>query len=110
MAEVLNINNETFEKEVLLADLPVLVDFTAASCAACQNQDPLVAELAANEWDGKVKVVKLDTVKNPITASRCRVLGLPTLLLFKNGKEVARMTGPTPKKRLLAKVQPHISF
>jgi thioredoxin 1 len=47
-------------------------------------------------------------VKNPITASRCRVLGLPTLLLFKNGKEVARMAGFNPKKRLLAKVQPHL--
>jgi thioredoxin 1 len=108
MAEVLNINNETFESEVLQADLLVLVDFTAASCAACQNQDPLVAELAATEWDGKVKVVILDTEKNPSTASRCRVLGLPTLLLFKNGKEVARMTGFNPKKRLLAKVQPHL--
>ncbi|MCJ7533594.1 MAG: thioredoxin family protein [Anaerolineales bacterium] len=109
MAEVLNINNETFESEVLQATLPVLVDFTAASCAACQNQDPLVAELAANEWDGKVKVVKLDTEKYPITASRCRVLGLPTLLLFKNGKEVARMTGFNPKKRLLEKIQTHLS-
>jgi thioredoxin 1 len=109
MAEVLNINDDNFEKEVLLADLPVLVDFTVASCAPCQNQDPLVAELAANEWDGKVIVVKLDTEKNPGTASRCRVLGLPTLLLFKHGKEVARLTGFNPKKRLLDKIQPHIS-
>jgi thioredoxin 1 len=108
MAEVLNINDDHFESEVLQAELPVLVDFTAASCAACQNQDPLVAELAATAWDGKVKVVILDTEKNPSTAIRCRVLGLPTLLLFKNGKEVARMAGFNPKKRLLAKVQPHL--
>ena len=108
MAEVQNISEVNFEEEVLQAELPVLVDFTAASCAPCKNQDLLVAELAVNEWAGKLKVVKLDTEKNPNTAVRCRVLGLPTLLLYKGGKEVVRMTGFNPKKKLLDKIQPYI--
>jgi len=106
--EITSINDESFEIEVLQAELPVLVDFTAASCAPCKNQDPVVADLAANEWAGRLKVVKLDTDQYPATAVRCRVLGLPTLLLFKGGKEVVRLTGSNPKKRLLDKINPHL--
>jgi thioredoxin 1 len=107
MADISKLSGENFEQEVLNADLPVLVDFTAVWCGPCKMLDPIVTQLAS-EWDGKIKVVKLDVDDNPDLAMNYTVMGVPTLMLFKGGTPVVRVTGYQPKDRLEKKFEPHI--
>ncbi len=100
---------ENFEEEVLNSTLPVLVDFTAEWCGPCKMLDPQVAQLA-KEWEGKVKVFQLDVDKAADLAARLRVLGVPTLALFIDGKMVARMTGYKPKKGIIKKFSKYLSL
>ncbi len=110
MAEALpELTSERFEEEVLHSALPVLIDFTAEWCAPCKMLDPLVAELAV-EWTGKVKVFQMDADKNADILARWRIMGVPTLALFKEGKIVARMTGYKPKKSIIKKFGKHLSL
>ena len=106
MAEVKYVNESDFQTEVLNADQPVLVDFTATWCQPCKMIDPIVKQLA-QEWDGKVKVVKLDADENPGVLMQYGVLGIPTIMLFKAGEVKERVTGYQPKDKLVAKVSPH---
>ncbi len=106
MAEVKYVNESDFQAEVLNADQPVLVDFTATWCQPCKMIDPIVKQLA-QEWDGKVKVVKLDADENPGVLMQYGVLGIPTIMLFKAGEVKERVTGYQPKDKLVAKVSPH---
>ena len=106
MAEVLKLSEAAFQKEVLEANEPVLVDFTAVWCNPCKLLDPIVKQFA-QEWAGKVKVVKLDVDDNPNLAMNYQVMGVPTLMLFKDGKPVERVTGYQPKERLEKKFKPH---
>ncbi len=108
-AELPEMTTEAFEAEVLQSDLPVLIDFTAAWCAPCKMLDPIVAELA-QEWEGKVKVFQMDADKNTDLLVRWRIMGVPTLALFKDGKIVARMTGYKPKKSIVKKFGKHLSL
>jgi len=89
----------TFQTEVLEAGMPVMVDFTAVWCGPCKMLDPVVKTLA-EEWRGKVKVVKLDVDDNPEVAMQYQVMGVPTLMMFDQGKPVERVTGYQPKDRL----------
>ncbi len=107
MAEVTYVTEDNFQNEVLNADTPVLVDFTAVWCQPCKMIDPIVKQLA-QDWDGKVKVVKLDADENPNIMMQYRVLGIPTLMLFKSGELKERVTGYQPKDKLIAKINPHI--
>jgi thioredoxin 1 len=107
MAELDYVSEDTFGKEVLDAERPVLVDFTAVWCGPCKMLDPVVKQLAA-EWTGKVKVVKLDVDHNPDLAMQYQVMGVPTLMLFVKGQVSQRVSGYQPKDRLLAKFGPHI--
>jgi thioredoxin len=107
MADISKLSGDTFEDEVLKADLPVLVDFTAVWCGPCKMLDPIVTQLAV-QWDGKIKVMKLDVDDNPDLAMNYSVMGVPTLMLFKGGAPVERVTGYQPKDRLEKKFQPHI--
>jgi thioredoxin 1 len=107
MAEVQYVSDSNFQSEVLKADGPVLVDFTAGWCQPCKMIDPIVKQLA-QDWDGKVKVVKLDADANPNTMMQYGVLGIPTLMLFKGGDVKERVTGYQPKDKLLSKITPHI--
>ena len=107
MIEVQYVTESDFQTEVLSADKPVLVDFTATWCQPCKMIDPIVKQLA-QEWDGKVKVVKLDADANPDVLMQYGVLGIPTLMLFKAGEVKERVTGYQPKDKLVAKVSPHI--
>jgi thioredoxin 1 len=107
MAELQYVTESDFQTEVLSADKPVLVDFTATWCQPCKMIDPIVKQLA-QEWDGKVKVVKLDADANPGVLMQYGVLGIPTLMLFKAGEVKERVTGYQPKDKLVAKVNPHI--
>jgi thioredoxin len=107
MTEVQYVTEQTFKDEVLGADLPVLIDFTAVWCGPCKMIDPIVKQLA-EEWQGKVKVVKCDADQNPDLLMQYGILGIPTLMLFKSGQLAERMTGFQPKDKLVAKVKPHI--
>ncbi len=102
MAEIIHVNEENFQNEVLEAAQPVMVDFTATWCGPCKLLDPVVRQLA-QEWDGKVKVVKLDVDHNPNLAMQYQVMGVPTLILFVKGEPKQRLTGYQPKERILIK-------
>jgi thioredoxin 1 len=107
MSNLPEITDENFDAKVLESEIPVLVDFGAAWCHPCKQLDPIVEELA-QEWDGKVKVVKLDIDANVDTTMRFGVMGVPTLLLFIKGEPVGRLTGFMPKSRILSKLEGHI--
>lgn len=93
-----------FQAEVINSDLPVLVDFYADWCGPCKMIAPIVAQLAT-EYEGKVKVGKLDVDSNGLTAQNYRVMSIPTLLIFKNGQVVDTIVGAVPKNHLEAKLQ-----
>jgi thioredoxin len=108
VAKPIPITDGTFEAEVAKADLPVLVDFWAGWCGPCLMVAPIVDEIA-QEYEGKLKVTKLDVDASPATATRFGIQGIPTLLLFKNGQEVERLVGYMPKDRLVAHIKSHLS-
>ena len=108
MAEPINVTEDTFENEVVNATEPVLVDFSAVWCGPCKMLDPIIKQLAG-EWDGKVKVVKIDADANPNILMQYSVLGIPTLLFFKGGELKERVTGYMPKDKLVAKFSPHLN-
>ena len=108
MAELINVSEDTFQEEVIDAKDPVLVDFSAVWCGPCKMLDPVVKQLAG-EWDGKVKVVKIDADANPNILMQYSVLGIPTLLFFKGGEIKERVTGYLPKDKLVAKFSPHFN-
>lgn len=107
MAELNYVTQNTFQAEVVNAAEPVLVDVTAVWCAPCRMVEPIVKELA-QEWQGKVKVVKLDADENPGILMEYGILGIPTLMFFKGGKLQERLTGFMPKDKLVAKLSPHL--
>ena len=106
MAKLLEINQDNFETEVLKSDLPVLIDFGATWCGPCKMLDPIVEELA-EELQGKVKVVHVDIDSNQDITVQFNVMGVPTLLLVKNGQPRERMTGYKPKHKILDIFEPH---
>lgn len=108
MTEVLNVDEGTFQDEVMDTDLPVLIDFSAVWCQPCKMLDPVVKQLAG-EWDGKVKVVKIDADENPNLVMKFGVMGIPTLLFIKGGEVKERVTGFLPKEKLIAKFSPHFN-
>ncbi|MBC7643939.1 MAG: thioredoxin [Thermoleophilia bacterium] len=99
MGTVGHVSDANFAVEVEGAATPVLVDFWAEWCGPCRQMNPVLAEYAA-EYDGKVKVVKLNVDDNPETAKRFQVLSIPTMLLFKDGDAVKSLVGAMPKGRL----------
>ncbi len=107
MSEMQYVTDADFQNEVINSSMPVLVDFTATWCQPCKMIEPIVKQLA-EEWDGKVKVVKLDADTNPDTMMQYGVMGIPTLMLFKSGEVKERVTGFQPKDKLAAKVLPHL--
>jgi thioredoxin 1 len=108
MSEINHISDDSFQNDVLQADKPVLVDFTAVWCGPCKMLDPVVKQLA-QEWAGKVKIVKLDVDSNPNVTMEYQVMGLPTLIMFVNGQPVERVPGYQPKERLINKFSPYIN-
>jgi thioredoxin 1 len=104
MAKALEVTDSTFEREVLQAQQPVLVDFWAVWCGPCKAVAPIVEELAS-EYEGKLKVMKLDVDDNPRTATAYGVQSIPTLLIFKDGKPAERIVGAVPKKVIVDKLQ-----
>ena len=100
-------NDTNFKQEVLGESLPVLVDFWAEWCGPCRMIGPVVEELAT-EYQGKLKVCKVDVDQAPNTASAYGVMSIPTIAIFKNGEVVDKLVGAVPKASLVEKIEVHI--
>lgn len=100
MAEI-NIRESNFEREVLQSDIPVLVDFWAVWCGPCRMLAPAIAEIA-EEYEGRVKVCKVNVDEAPGIARKYGIASIPTVLLFKDGQNVAQSVGYVPKASLVA--------
>jgi thioredoxin 1 len=102
--KVLSFSDTNFEADVLKSDIPVLVDFWASWCAPCKAIAPLVDTLA-EEYEGKIKVGKVNVDENPATPSKYGVRGIPTIILFKDGKIMDQVVGAVPKAQLEALIK-----
>lgn len=96
----LKFESNNFKQEVLKSEKPVLVDFYADWCGPCQMMGPVIEKIA-EELDGKAKVGKINVDENPDVAIEYNVMSIPTLIIFKEGKEVKRFVGVTDKEELL---------
>lgn len=100
------ISDSNFEQEVLGSDQPVLVDFWAAWCAPCRMMSPTV-DAVAEQYAGNARVVKLNVDDNPGVAQRYGIKGIPTLILFRQGKEAERVVGAVSKDALSRMIEKH---
>src|SRR5690554_5650463 len=104
MAKPLELTDSNFDDEVLNSDNPVLVDFWAEWCGPCRMIGPVVEELA-NDYDGKVKVGKVDVDSNPEVSVKYGIRSIPALLIFKNGEVVDQIIGAVPKSHLTKQLE-----
>jgi len=100
----MTLTDQIWDNEVLNSDLPVIVDFWAEWCAPCLMIAPLVEQIG-EEYEGKIKVGRLNVDENQVTAGKYRVMAIPTLLFFNGGKLVDRVVGVVPKKILVEKIE-----
>lgn len=101
---VMEVNASNWDSEVLKAQGLVMIDFWAAWCGPCRMISPTVEELA-KEYKGKVKVMKLNTDENSEIATRYKIMGIPTIMFFKNGVKLDQIVGVVPKQQLKAKIE-----
>ena len=104
---IIDVTDTTFQSEVLESETPVLVDFWAAWCGPCRVIAPILEEIAAERDD--LRIVKMDIDENPHTPASLGILAIPTMILFRNGAEAARIQGSKPRKRLEAELEPALA-
>ena len=104
---ILHLDDKNFESEVINSKVPVLVDFWAEWCAPCKRLTPVIDELS-KEYDGKVKIAKLNIEEGKIAATNYGVMSIPTLMLFKKGKIVKQIVGVVSKKELKLAIDSNI--
>lgn len=107
MSAAKDVTDQGFEEQVIKSELPVLVDFWAEWCGPCKALSPTVDEIA-NQFAGKLKVVKVDVASNPITPRNYGVVSIPTLILFKNGEAVERIVGLRSKTDIESAISKHL--
>ena len=104
MSNVLEVNDNSFEAEVLKANLPVLVDFWAPWCGPCKSIAPVVEDIA-KEYAGRIKVAKVNVDDNPRSPSMFHVRGIPNLILFKNGELQEQIVGAVAKQEIVNAIE-----
>lgn len=104
MSNVQEVTAATWDKDVIGASGLVMIDFWAVWCGPCRMIAPTVEELS-NEYAGKMKVMKLNTDENPDIASRYKIMGIPTIMFFRDGQKVEQVVGAVPKPQLKAKIE-----
>lgn len=104
MGNIVHLTDANFKQEVLDSKLPVLIDFWAAWCAPCRIIAPIVEEVS-REFDGKLKVCKLDVDSNQNTAIEYGIRSIPTLLFFKNGRVVGQIIGAVAKNKIVEQIE-----
>src|SRR6476619_4176045 len=107
IGRVLTVTDDTFNRQVIEAETPVLVEFGASWCPPCRAAAPILAQLS-DEFAGKLTVATVDTDAEPRVAAALGVMGLPTFVLYKGGAPVTRVVGFQPKPKLLEKIRPHL--
>jgi len=107
MSSLLDVSDSTWDTDVLGSDLPVFVDFWAPWCGPCKAMLPYVEKLA-EDYEGKVKVVKLNTQDNQEIAAKYGIVSIPTFMLIKNGEVQEQVLGSQPLASLKAKIDPHL--
>ncbi|CAK6695232.1 thioredoxin [Cyanobium sp. Maggiore-St4-Cus] len=107
MSSAAAVTDASFEQDVLKSDLPVLIDFWAPWCGPCRMVAPIVDEIAT-EFEGKIKVFKLNTDENPNVASQYGIRSIPTLMIFKGGQKVDTVVGAVPKTTLSSTISKYL--
>ncbi|MCC5610502.1 thioredoxin [Nostoc sp. CHAB 5834] len=108
MSTAAQVTDSSFKQEVLDSDVPVLVDFWAPWCGPCRMVAPVVDEIS-EQYEGKIKVVKVNTDENPQVASQYGIRSIPTLMIFKDGAKVDMVVGAVPKTTLASTIEKYLT-